>query len=42
MPLHTEVRHIMLTVTDGLGSQLLKVVVDDEGGSFPALGALSQ
>jgi hypothetical protein len=30
MPLHAEVRHIMLTVTDGLGSQLLKVIVDDK------------
>jgi hypothetical protein len=34
VPLPAEVRHIMLAVTDGLGSQPLKVVVDDEGGSF--------
>jgi hypothetical protein len=31
MSLPAEVRHIMLAVTDGLGSQPLKVVVDDEG-----------
>jgi hypothetical protein len=34
MPLPAEVRHIMFAVTDSLGSQPLKVVVDDEGGSF--------